>query len=163
MSSTPSEVGGNRVRWAVPAPHVGDGRWHEGRVAYDFTGVKGVVWVHVGARVFGDTSEMWLDDICWVPEVGPVVQVAKPDFSETPGQEGRDCTLTATVVNLGDAVANGLRCSLDAPRKAFLAACLAAGRRVSPAPDGIADGPGRQLAGSAPILPVSGHVGLCGA
>ena len=49
MNEKPLEVGGHRVVWRIPAQHLGDGRWHQGALAYNFEGVSEAKWVHVGA------------------------------------------------------------------------------------------------------------------
>lgn len=102
MNDKPLEVGGKRVRWQVPAPHIGDGQWHEGAVAYDFTDVSEVRWVHVSARLVGESGELLLDDFEWVEEIGPVLQSGGLKLAETPGREGQEGALTLTLRNLGD-------------------------------------------------------------
>jgi hypothetical protein len=115
MTKHPVEVGGTRVVWRVPAIHIGDGQWHEGRVAYDLRDVAGAQWIHVAARVLGTEGELWLDDIDWVSEVGPVIQVGELTLRETPGREGENAVLTAPLLNLGDRPASGVRCVLEVP------------------------------------------------
>lgn len=103
MDAKPQEVGGaGRTVWRVPAAHVGDGQWHRGAVAYDYSDEAEVKWVHVGARLYDKSGELWLDGIEWVPEVGPVLQVSDLEFSESPGHPGEEGTLSLTVVNVGD-------------------------------------------------------------
>lgn len=102
MNDRPLEVGGKRVRWQVPASHIGDGQWRQGAFAYDFTDVSEVQWVHVSARLVGESGELLLDDFEWVEQVGPVLQSGGLKLAETPGREGQDATLTLTVRNLGD-------------------------------------------------------------
>lgn len=116
MSKQPLEVGGNRVIWRVPAAHVGDGQWHEGRLAYDLRQVQGAQWVHVGARLLGQEGDVWLDDIAWVPEVGPVLQIQDLAIEETTGREGEDGVLSADLCNLGDQAARGVRVSVEVPK-----------------------------------------------
>lgn len=115
MDNQPLEIGGSRVVWRVPAAHVGDGQWHEGRLAYDLQSVKGARWVHVGARVLGQEGDLWLDDLEWVREVGPVLQIQNLGIQETAGREGEEGTLSAEICNLGDRAAAGVRCSLELP------------------------------------------------
>ncbi len=100
MTGKPIEYGGHRVLWRVPESAVGDGKWHEGEFAYDFTGIPRVKWVHVGARLLGP-GELWLDDFEWVPEVDGILQVSSLTFEEQPGREGRAGTLAAELSNLG--------------------------------------------------------------
>ncbi len=100
MTDKPLEFGGRRVVWRVPAEHVGDGRWHLGEFAYDFTALPEVKWVHVGARLTGP-GELWLDAFEWVPEVDAVPQFRELTFSETAGKEGTDGKLEAVLINLG--------------------------------------------------------------
>jgi len=116
MNRQPVEVGGHRVIWRVPADAVGDGQWHEGRVAYDLRDVDAVAWVQVGARVQGQVGDLWLDDIEWLPTVGPVLQVGPLAIRETPGREGEEGLLTGAILNLGDQEAAGVRCALELPQ-----------------------------------------------
>jgi hypothetical protein len=103
MDDKPQEVGAaGRTVWRAPAAHAGDGQWHRGLVAYDYEAEADVQWVHVGARLYGESGELWLDGIEWVPEVGPVFQSAGLTFTETPGQEGQEGTLELTLTNVGD-------------------------------------------------------------
>lgn len=103
MNGTPQEVGGQRTQWIVPASHLGDGEWHQGALAYDYSGNADIQWVHVAARLTGTEGDMWLDDFEWLPEVGPVLQCAAPTIEEVPGEEGLAAELTVTVRNVGDA------------------------------------------------------------
>jgi len=100
MTDKPLEFGGHRVVWRVPADDVGDGRWHLGELAYDFSALPEVKWVHVGARLTGP-GELWLDAFEWVPEVDGVPQFRELTFSETVGKEGTDGKLEVVVTNLG--------------------------------------------------------------
>ena len=101
MNDHPLETQPGRVRWMAPASHVADGLWHQGEVAYDFSGASTVTWVHVGARLYGGQCELWLDDIEWLEQVGPVLQPGGIALTEEPGQEGRQGTLTWTLQNIG--------------------------------------------------------------
>lgn len=103
MSDRPQEFGGGRVVWRVPPSHVDDGRWHHGALAYDFRANPEVRWVHVGARLLGERGELWLDDVEWVEQVGPVLQIEAVTLSETEGAAGRAATARVTVRNVGDA------------------------------------------------------------
>ncbi|NPV47312.1 MAG: hypothetical protein HPY69_10155 [Armatimonadetes bacterium] len=103
MDAKPQEVGrAGRTVWRVPAAHVGDGQWHRGAMAYDYSEAQDVKWVHVSARLYANSGELWLDGIEWVPEVGPVLQVAGLEFLESPGREGEEGTLSLTLANVGD-------------------------------------------------------------
>jgi len=102
MNDHPQEVGGGRVQWAIPPGHVGDGQWHQGAFAYDFEKNDNVKWVHVGVRLYAGHADLWLDDIEWVPEIGPSLQADGFSLTETPGREGSECTAHLTVRNAGD-------------------------------------------------------------
>jgi len=108
------EYGGKRTVWRVPSNQVGDGKWHQGEFAYDYSQAKEVRWVHVGARLLAP-GELWLDEFEWVPEVDAVPQITKLDFAEQPGQEGRDGWLHATIVNMGSKPLAAGTTSLDLP------------------------------------------------
>ncbi|MBP8954681.1 MAG: hypothetical protein KBI47_19995, partial [Armatimonadetes bacterium] len=94
MSDKPLEVGqAGRTTWKAPSKHVGDGLWHQGIMAYDYTDEPDVKWVHVSSRLRGESGELWLDGIEWVSEAGPVFQSAGLTFEETRGREGEEGTL----------------------------------------------------------------------
>ncbi len=100
MTDRPRESGGGRVRWSVPAAQVGDGQWHVGEFAYDYSESEEVKWVHVSARLTAP-GELLLDAFEWVPEVDATPRITGLRFVETPGAEGRLGRVEATLVNLG--------------------------------------------------------------
>lgn len=103
MSSKPLEdTGLPRAYYTVPKSHIGDGRWHKGIVAYDFTRSPKVKWVQVAPRIVGGRGEWLLDDISYVERAGPVPQIYKVKLIETKGKEGEECTLRVKVRNAGD-------------------------------------------------------------
>ena len=100
MTEKPLEFGGHRTIWRVPESHVGDGKWHTGELAYDYSPFSDVKWVHVGARLLAP-GELWLDAFEWVPAVDAVPQFLGLEFAETPGREGTEGVLEAVLTNLG--------------------------------------------------------------
>lgn len=94
------ESGGKRTVWHVPGNQVGDGQWHTGEFAYDYSQDDKVRWVHVAARLLAP-GELWLDEFEWVPEVDAVPQITLLDFVERAGQEGQAGWVEATIRNLG--------------------------------------------------------------
>jgi hypothetical protein len=104
MSSDPLENTGSARQWyGVPAEHFGDGQWHEGMTAYDFTENEKCKWVHVSPRIRAEKPVEWIiDDITWVRSVGALASVVKMDLREVTGQEGRQCEISAVVKNTGD-------------------------------------------------------------
>ncbi|MBI2300677.1 MAG: hypothetical protein HYU66_17350 [Armatimonadetes bacterium] len=97
-----SQETAHRTVWRLPTAHVGDGKWHQGALAYDYTGDARVRWVHVSSRLVGDAGELLLDDLEWVAAVGPIVQSGGLVFHEVPGLEGEQARLALRLVNLGD-------------------------------------------------------------
>lgn len=103
MDKTPIEgTGAPRTMYEVPRSHIGDGRWHRGRIRYDYTNNPRVKWIHVSARIVGGPGQLLLDDIRWLPTVGPLLQIKKLTMAETPGKEGEEAILTAHIANIGD-------------------------------------------------------------
>ncbi|MBU0609789.1 MAG: hypothetical protein KKI08_18030, partial [Armatimonadetes bacterium] len=103
MSDAPVEgTGSGRVMYTVPRSHVGDKQWHRGLLKYDFTDNDKVKWLHVAARITGGPGQLILDDIKWVPSVGPLPQVDQITLAETPGKAGEECTVKARIRNVGD-------------------------------------------------------------
>ena len=92
MNEEPLEgTGSQRAMFEVPATHVGDGKWHEGALRYDFTDNDKVKWVHVSVRLRGGPGEMLFDDVTWVEKVGPQMQLVKPRIWEIKSSGGRQC------------------------------------------------------------------------
>ncbi|NOY80760.1 MAG: hypothetical protein GXP31_07120 [Kiritimatiellaeota bacterium] len=104
MNAGPMEnTGSPRAVFEVPKTYAGDGKWHLGIVGYDFTKGTACRWVQVSPRIMGQgTAEWLLDDIQWVPNAGPVPSIRDLRVYETPGAEGRSCTLRLVVRNAGD-------------------------------------------------------------
>lgn len=115
MNGVPREVGVGRTRWTVPSSHVGDGQWHQGSFAYDYSAHPDVKWVHVGIRLYTDNVDLLVDDFEWVPEVGPVLSAGPLRISETRGREGERCEVTLGVRNVGDAPLPAGRAELLVP------------------------------------------------
>lgn len=115
-------LGAGRATFTVPGEHVGDGRWHRGRLKYDFTATAEVVAVHFAARIISGPGEMLLDDFAYIEQVGPVARVVHLGLDEDPARPGLRAVLRATVENRGD-VAAPFTAALELP----------AGVRVTPA------------------------------
>jgi hypothetical protein len=116
MSAKPIEdTGEARALFTVPAEHVGDGQWHQGWLKYDFTGNSKVKWLHVGARLLGNEGELLLDDFAWVERVGPLLRITKLTLTEDKQKPGERGTLTATIENVGDALAVNATTSVTLP------------------------------------------------
>ncbi len=109
MSADPLEnTGGARQWFEIPAGHFGDGEWHQGMLAYDFSDNENCRWVHVSPRLLSDEPAEWIiDDIAWVPSVGALANVVTMALQEVRGREGRECEIRATIKNIGDAPLRG--------------------------------------------------------
>lgn len=117
MSADPFEnTGEPRARFTIPAHHIGDGQWHQGLLAYDFTDSDDVKWVHISPRVVGERVRLLLDDIEWVESVGPLPSIVSVSLEETPGKEGDECVVTAHVKNIGDETVDVGIASIELPR-----------------------------------------------
>ncbi len=103
MSGDPMEnTGEPRAAFRVPPDHVGDGRWHEGVLKYDFRGSDKARWVQVSPRLTGEKARLLLDDITWVEHVGPLASLTQVQMEEVTGKEGQECMVRALVKNIGD-------------------------------------------------------------
>jgi len=103
MSADPFENAGSPRAYAeADLEAAGDGHWHEGVVAYDFTDNDKCRWVQVSPRIVGTGTAEWiLDDIRWVESTGPIPQISSFTIYESPsGAEGFQ--LRAVVRNTGD-------------------------------------------------------------
>ena len=115
MSKKPLEdTGEPRVTFTVPQAHIGDGKWHMGALAYDFTRAPKVKWLHVAARIVGRAGELLLDDFQWLESVGPILQVQETQAFE-PLERGV-VELRAKVRNVGDRALAGATVRLVAPQ-----------------------------------------------
>lgn len=104
MNSAPIEGTGEARRTCeLPRSHAGDGQWHRAVVAYDFEHNPQVRWVHVSARLVGSgAGEVLLDDVRWLPEAGPILQVRRLWLEPDPADWYGAATLIATLTNVGD-------------------------------------------------------------
>ena len=108
MSDEPrEETGSPRATFTVPECHVGDGQWHHGRLAYDFSDDPKVRWVHFAARIVGSAGELLLDDLSYVARTGPILRFGKIRLEEDPEQPGERGTLVVRVDNAGDGPGQG--------------------------------------------------------
>ncbi len=104
MSADPLENTGAARQFAeVPVAHYGDGQWHMGIVAYDFTDVAKCKWVQVSPRIVGNYEAQWiLDDVEWIETAGPIAQIRRLQLEEVKGREGELAKLVCLVANVGD-------------------------------------------------------------
>jgi len=116
MSERPMEdTGEMRADFTVPVGHVGDGKWHVGIVGYDFSANEDVKWVHLSPRIAGQSASLLLDDVEWLPEVGPALSVATTRWEEDEKRPGERATLTVRVKNNGDRPAANAAVTVTCP------------------------------------------------
>ncbi len=112
MNAEPlEEVGSQRRAFDIPDDHKGDGRWHRGRLKYDYTGDPKVKWVHFAARLL-EPGEVLLDDFAYLEHVGPMPAIEKVRLEESADAPGERAVLHATVTNRGDLPAPGVLVAL---------------------------------------------------
>jgi hypothetical protein len=109
------ETTSRRAVFTVPARQVGDGRWHHGRLKYDFTDNPKVKWIHFAARIVGTAGELLLDDFSYVERVGAVLQIGSIRLEEDQDQPGERCKLVMRIENAGDAPAGNVRARMVVP------------------------------------------------
>lgn len=109
MSADPLEnTGSQRAFYEVPGDHFGDGQWHQGMLAYDFTDNDKCKWVHVSPRVLSEEPAQWIiDDVEWLESVGPLPSLSGLALREVKGREGREATVSVRLENTGDEVLSG--------------------------------------------------------
>ncbi|MFH1264773.1 MAG: hypothetical protein ABIK89_03555, partial [Planctomycetota bacterium] len=116
MNDEPREgTGSPRATFTVPDRHVGDGRWHHGRLKYDFTDNPKVKWVHFAVRIVGSEGELLLDDVSYVERVGKVLRFGKLKVEEDAEKAGERCTVRAQIENAGDVLAEAVRAVMIVP------------------------------------------------
>lgn len=116
MSADPWEnTGSPRTGTVVPASQVGDGRWHQAVVSYDYSTASAVKWVHVSCFITGEAADVRIDDIEWA-RTG--IGIDSLDLVRA-----ADGTLTAKVVvrNTGNLVLPGAVGQLVLPTSLSLA------------------------------------------
>ncbi len=101
MDESPIEgCGVPRASYQVPQGHFGDGAWHEGVLAYDYTEATRFRWLQVAPRVMGAAGSEWIiDDIQWVDSVGALPAILSLQTYELP--DG-DCQIRCLMKNAGD-------------------------------------------------------------
>jgi len=116
MSAKPIEdTGEARADFVVPAAHVGDGRWHAGVLAYDFSDDPTAKWVHISPRIFGSDAALLLDDVEYLDLVGPAPAFTGTRWEEDAQRPGDRAVLTVTLRNVGDEPLRGAAVTLGLP------------------------------------------------
>ncbi|MGQ9732635.1 MAG: hypothetical protein ACUVX8_15360 [Candidatus Zipacnadales bacterium] len=116
MSDRPFEdTGEMRADFVVPKLHIGDGEWHQGLLAYNFTNNPKVKWVHLSPRILGTQAALLLDDIEWLERAGPVLTVGKLRWEEDPKRPGECATLAVRVKNIGDETSSSAIVKVSCP------------------------------------------------
>jgi len=116
MSAAPIEnTLAARVSFPIPLDCAGDGQWHEGRLAYDFTDHPEVKWVHISPRILGGAASLLLDDFSWRESVGPVLVLDKATIGEDARRPGDRATISVEARNIGDAVADDATVTAELP------------------------------------------------
>lgn len=117
MNDEPYErTGAARRIVTVPASHAGDGEWHRAALAYDFTGVPDCRWIHVSGRLQGPgAGEVLIDDIEYLPSIGPLPQVTGLRVVAAPDDRFAGGSLTAIITNQGDAPCGAVALEVDPP------------------------------------------------
>ncbi|NMC21765.1 MAG: hypothetical protein GYA33_15245 [Thermogutta sp.] len=108
-------TGSARATFTVPEDHIGDGRWHPARLKYDYTDNPKVKAVHFAARIVGTSGELLLDDVQYVPRVGPIPLIKTLTFDEDSQSPGRRGRLRVLVTNAGDQPAEEVHVTLQLP------------------------------------------------
>jgi len=118
MNSKPFEdTGQDRTTFTVPDAHVGDGKWHEGVISYDYSAAPLVKWLHVSVRLVGGAGEMLLDDVSYVERTGPILDIARLSYWPDPKRGAEAGVVTALVRNAGDEPLDGARMNLELPNE----------------------------------------------
>lgn len=111
MKSDNLEMGGGRATYIIPSIFAGDGRWHFGALAYDYTRFPEVRTVQIAPRINeGGTraeGEVIIDDIEYHERFGANIV---PIFHEITGDY-----FLCTFENTGDEEGKGIKVSLEPP------------------------------------------------
>ncbi|MCS6949020.1 MAG: NEW3 domain-containing protein [bacterium] len=116
MSARPFEdTGSPRAVYRIPLRHAGDGKWHQGKLPYDFTDNPKVKWVHVGVRLTDGAAVLIVDDIQYVERVGAVLQFEKMHFYPDRSAPDRGGMFTFAITNTGDSPSDAVQATVRAP------------------------------------------------
>ncbi len=116
MSARPFEdTGSSRAIYQIPRQHAGDGRWHQGKLVYDFTDNPKVKWVQVGVRLTGGPAVLIVDDMEYVERVGAVLQFEKMHFYPDKSAPDKGGMFTFSVTNAGDTPSQPVQVAVRAP------------------------------------------------
>jgi len=116
MSARPFEdTGSARAIYRIPLQRAGDGRWHQGKLVYDFTDNPKVKWVHVGVRLTGGAAVLIVDEMAYVERVGAVLQIEKMHFYPDKAAPTQSGMFTCAVANAGDTVSPPIQVTVRAP------------------------------------------------
>ncbi|HPP52150.1 MAG TPA: hypothetical protein PK777_04295, partial [Thermoguttaceae bacterium] len=108
-------AGSRRMEYLVPPHHIGDGQWHKARIRYDYSDNPKVKRVHFAARITGNAGQLLLDDFRYLERTGPIVQIRRLRWQEHPDRPGEKAVLSAKLENTGDAPAQTVLVTLQAP------------------------------------------------
>lgn len=107
-----------RVGYAVPPEHVGDGQWHQGVVEFDFTNRADAHSIHVAPRVNeGGTAapgEILFDSI-EVTKIGPRLQIRSCGLAQPLLDINKPVPLNVALENVGDEMANSPTVEITLP------------------------------------------------
>jgi len=116
MSARPFEdTGSARAIYRIPLQRAGDGRWHRGKLVYDFTDNPKVKWVHVGVRLTGGPAVLIVDDMEYAERVGAVLQFEKMHFYPDTAAPASGGMFTFSVTNAGDTPSQPVQAAVRAP------------------------------------------------
>jgi hypothetical protein len=93
----------------------GDGRWHELRLAYDYSASPKVRWVHVGVRITGGAADVLWDDFELLEGEASILQVEKVHVYPDRARPDAAAMLTAAVANDGTAPSGPVALTLYLP------------------------------------------------
>lgn len=161
LGGSGAEVPG-RTRFRVPAEHVGDGRWHEGTVDFDFTANPAVTAILPAPRINEATeggAGIWLIDeiACEERLLGPRATIEAFHLETPVPTVGESVTLVAQVANTGDGPLAATTVLLELP-----ADCrIVAGERGRVAIDPLQAGDWRRIIWRiAASRPLAGELGI---
>ncbi len=108
-------TGAARAVFTVPAEHIGDGLWHEGRLKYDFSRNAAVARVTFGPRLEGTSGGLILDAFSYLEHIGPVLRFGVVRLREDRALPGKRCTLCVPLDNAGDVAVKDVRVTVAVP------------------------------------------------
>lgn len=109
------DTGEPRAMRRIPPPEPNGSAWREVKLAYDYSRVPAVKWVHIGIRITGGAADLLVDDFALLDEDKAILSLEKVHLYPDAKQPDAAAMLTASVENIGLAPSGEAKLVLELP------------------------------------------------